>query len=112
MMPAPAPSGLQGLSLLSELPSRTLLSALPVLRFCGALSSLLQEAQLLKAGSEQHVPQTRPVPGPRRSPGIGNGNPAPGTLAWKIPWTEEPGRLHGGCRESDMITHRGGRGVW
>ena len=22
-----------------------------------------------------------------------------GTLAWKIPWTEEPGR---GCKESDM----------
>ena len=21
--------------------------------------------------------------------------PHPGTLAWKIPWTEEPGRLHG-----------------
>ena len=25
-------------------------------------------------------------------PGEGNGNPL-GTLAWKIPWTEEPGRL-------------------
>ena len=26
------------------------------------------------------------------------------TLAWKIPWTEEPGRLHGpwGHEESDM----------
>ena len=29
-------------------------------------------------------------------------------LAWRIPWTEEPGRLHGvakspwGCKESDM----------
>ena len=25
-------------------------------------------------------------------------------LAWKIPWTEEPGRLHSpwGCKESDM----------
>ena len=26
------------------------------------------------------------------------------TLAWRIPWTEEPGRLHSpwGCKESDM----------
>ena len=25
-------------------------------------------------------------------------------LAWKIPWTEEPGRLKSmGCKESDMI---------
>ena len=25
------------------------------------------------------------------------------TLAWKIPWTEEPGRLQSmGCKESDM----------
>ena len=24
------------------------------------------------------------------------------TLAWKIPWTEEPGRLHGVRKESDM----------
>ena len=26
------------------------------------------------------------------------------TLAWKIPWTEEPGRLYSpwGCKESDM----------
>ena len=30
------------------------------------------------------------VPGWGRSPGEGNGN---STLAWKIPWMEEPGRL-------------------
>ena len=29
-----------------------------------------------------------------RSPGEGNGNPLQ-YLAWKIPWTEKPGRLHG-----------------
>ena len=29
------------------------------------------------------------IPGSGRSPGIGNGS----ILAWKIPWTEEPGRL-------------------
>ena len=28
-----------------------------------------------------------------RSPGDGNGNPS-SILAWKAPWTEEPGRLH------------------
>ena len=33
-----------------------------------------------------------PIPGLGRSPGEGNGNPLR-TLAWKIPWTEEPGRL-------------------
>ena len=32
------------------------------------------------------------IPGWRRSPGEGNGNPLQ-YLAWKIPWTEEPGRL-------------------
>ena len=29
-----------------------------------------------------------------RSPGEENGNPLQ-YLAWKIPWTEKPGRLHG-----------------
>ena len=28
-----------------------------------------------------------------RSPGEGNGNPLSNTLAWKIPWMEELGRL-------------------
>ena len=32
------------------------------------------------------------IPGLGRSAGEGNGNP-PSTIAWKIPWTEEPGRL-------------------
>ena len=31
------------------------------------------------------------MPGLGRYPGEGNGNP--GILAWKIPWTAEPGRL-------------------
>ena len=30
------------------------------------------------------------IPGLGRSPGEGNGS----TIAWKIPWTEKPGRLH------------------
>ena len=32
------------------------------------------------------------TPGLGRSPGEGNGNPS-SILAWKIPWTEEPGGL-------------------
>ena len=32
------------------------------------------------------------IPGSVRSPGEGNGNPLQ-YLAWKIPWTEEPGGL-------------------
>ena len=32
------------------------------------------------------------IPGSGRSPGEGNGNPLH-TLAWRIPWREEPGRL-------------------
>ena len=34
------------------------------------------------------------IPGLERYPGEGNGSPARSSiLAWKIPWTEEPGRL-------------------
>ena len=41
------------------------------------------------------------MPGSGRSPGEGDGNPF-STLAWKIPWTEDPGRLQSrGCKESD-----------
>ena len=36
---------------------------------------------------------TGSIPGLGRSPGEGNGNPLQ-FLAWKIPWTEEPSRLH------------------
>ena len=32
------------------------------------------------------------TPGLGRSPGVGNGNPS-SIFAWRIPWTEEPGRL-------------------
>ena len=32
------------------------------------------------------------IPGLGRCPGEGNGNPLQ-SLAWKIPWTEEPGGL-------------------
>ena len=38
-----------------------------------------------------------------RSPGGGNGNPHFSTLAWIIPWTEEPGGLQSmGSQESEM----------
>ena len=33
------------------------------------------------------------IPGLGRSPGEGNGNPLSSILAWRIPWTEEPGGL-------------------
>ena len=33
------------------------------------------------------------IPGLGRSPGEGNGNSHSSILAWKIPWTEEPGGL-------------------
>ena len=32
------------------------------------------------------------IAGSGRSPGAGNGNPS-SILAWKVPWTEEPGGL-------------------
>ena len=35
---------------------------------------------------------TGSIPGSGRSPGGGNHNPI-SLLAWKTPWTEEPGRL-------------------
>ena len=42
------------------------------------------------------------IPGLGRSPGEGNGNPPQWFLAWRIPWTEEPGGLKSmGHKESD-----------
>ena len=41
-------------------------------------------------------------PGLGRFPGEGNGNPS-STIAWKIPWTEEPGRLQ--SMESQKVGH-------
>ena len=53
--------------------------------------------KLLATGSEikasaRNMGDPGSIPGSGRSPGEGNGNPLR-TLAWKIPWTEEPGRL-------------------
>ena len=42
--------------------------------------------------SAYNVDDPGSIPGWGRSPGEGNGNPL-NTLAWKIPWVEEPGRL-------------------
>ena len=45
------------------------------------------------------------IPGSGRSPGIENGSPLH-ILAWKIPWSEEPGGLQSmGSQESDTIEH-------
>ena len=43
----------------------------------------------VNAGDIRH---TGSIPGSRRSPGIGSGNYS-SILAWRIPWTEEPGGL-------------------
>ena len=43
-------------------------------------------------GSAYNVGGPGSIPGSGRAPGEGNGNP-PSTVAWKIPWAEEPGRL-------------------
>ena len=53
------------------------------------------------------------IPGWGRSPGVGNGN-LHRILAWKIPWTEEPGRLRSlvsqksGTRLNNCTQHRAG----
>ena len=39
-----------------------------------------------------NIGDTSSIPGLERSPGVGNGNPLQYSC-WKIPWTEEPGRL-------------------
>ena len=52
------------------------------------------------------------IPGLGRSPGGENGNLFH-ILAWKIPWTEEPGGLQvpWGHKEPDMTEHTGERGT-
>ena len=42
--------------------------------------------------STEDAGDTSLIPGSGRSPGEGNGNPS-SILAWRIPWTEEPGSL-------------------
>ena len=44
------------------------------------------------------------IPGLERSPGGGNGTHS-STLAWKIPWTEEPGGLQ--SMGSQRVRHDG-----
>ena len=48
-------------------------------------------AQMVKA-SAYNAGDPGLIPGLGRSPGEGNGNPLQYS-AWKIPWTEKPGRL-------------------
>ena len=43
------------------------------------------------------------IPGLERYPGEGNGSPLQHS-AWKIPWTEEPGRLQSIVSQSDMTS--------
>ena len=52
--------------------------------------------------SSANVGDTGSIPGSGRSPGGGNGTHS-SILAWKIPWTEEPGGLQSmGWQESEM----------
>ena len=46
------------------------------------------------------IRETVSIPGLGRCPGEGHGNLLQ-YLAWRIPWTDEPGRLS--SKESDMI---------
>ena len=43
------------------------------------------------------------IPGLGTSPGGGNGNPLQYSLAWRIPWTEQPGGLQ--SRGSQRVGH-------
>ena len=47
------------------------------------------------------------ISGSGRSPGEAKGNsppPPPSTIAWKIPWTEGPGRLHGVTKSQTQLS--------
>ena len=48
------------------------------------------------------IRDTGSIPGLGRFPGTGNGNP-PSILAWKIPWTEDPGMLQ--SKGSPRVKH-------
>ena len=64
-------------------------------------SSLL--VKYLPANNAGDVRDAGSIPGLGRSPGGGHGNPLQFFFAWRILWTEEPGRLivHG-VAELDM----------
>ena len=52
------------------------------------------------------------IPGSGRSPGRGHGNPS-SILAWRIPWTEEPGRLKSfGSQSQTWLKHLAQRSAW
>ena len=58
-----------------------------------------KECSPANAGDARDMGST---PGSGRSPGVGNGNPS-SILAWKAPWTEEPGGLQ--PMESQRVRH-------
>ena len=53
--------------------------------------SLLAQLVNNLPANEGDIGDAGSIPGSGRSPGEGNGNPS--ILAWRIPWTEEPGGL-------------------
>ena len=56
------------------------------------------------SGKTSNAGDPSSIPESGRSPGKGNGNIFCSILAWKIPWTEKPGRLYSpwGRKELDM----------
>ena len=76
----------------------TLKSSTPQFKSINSLAlSFLYSPTLIPGGSDgkafaYNAGDPGSIPGLGRSPGEGNGNPLQ-YLAWKIPWTEESGRL-------------------
>ena len=50
---------------------------------------------------ESAIRRPSSIPGSGRSPGERNGATHSGIPAWRILWTEKPGGLQLGCKESD-----------
>ena len=61
--------------------------------FCQLIKSLGFPGGLVLEKLPASAVDTNLVPGSGRSPGGGSGNPHSSILAWRISWTEEPGRL-------------------
>ena len=70
------------------------LSGPPLLDSRASLVVLVVKNLLASAGDRRDAGS---VPGLGRSPGGGHGNTHSSILPWRIPWTEEPGRLQSSC---------------
>ena len=59
----------------------------------GAVSQVALAVKNPPPANTRGAKDTSSIPGLGRVPGVGNGT-APSSLAWKIPWAEEPGGFH------------------